>query len=305
MTPSETISSAVAAAERDVLMYGSLGNPVYGDFYRPEEEKANGWSLVVCPGYGSVKQLMEGWGEALADRGFVVLVVGYTGYGDNPGGVGRIFPEENVEDVRAAIRLLGGQEEAAKVGVLGVSYGGAVALQAAAEEPVDAAISIVGYGSGARHLRALRRHGEWLELLDRVQNDRRQRVSTGKSEVISLNEILLRDEEAQEWREQVEEQYPGMRFDVTVESVDRLIEFEPEQHLPLPRRTPLLVIHAEKDSIIPREEVDSIMTRASEPKHLVILEDAEHHAVHGGEHFNRCLDEIEAFLMSMDIRAQG
>lgn len=286
-------------------MYGSLGNPVYGDLYRPEKEKANGWSLVVCPGYGSVKQLMKGWGEALAGRGFVVLVVGYTGYGDNPGGVGRIFPEENVEDVRVAIRSVSSQTETAKVGVLGVSYGGAVAVQAAAAEPVDAAISIVGYGSGARHLRALRRHAEWLELLDRVRDDRRRRVSTGKSETITLNEILLRDQEAQEWREQVEAQYPGMRFDVTVESVDRLIEFEPEQHLPLPRSTPLLVIHAERDSIIPRDEVDSIMERASEPKHLVILEGAEHHAVHGGEHFNRCLDEIETFLMSMDMRAHG
>lgn len=289
-----------AGVEKTIEFFGKSGQPLRADLYRPRVEgEPPTWALVVCPGYGSVKELMTPWARALADRGFVVLVVGYQGYGDSPGSVGRIFPDEHVEDTRAAVRWIRASENPApdSVALLGVSYGGAVATQAAAlETGVDALISIVGYGSGSRHLRALRRYSEWLELLSLIEEDRVRRVTTGSSARISLNEILLRDEEAQEWRERVEEEHPGMRFDVTVESVDRLLEFAPENYVPFDRALPYLIIHAGQDSVVPVEEATSLYALADAPKRLEILEGIEHHAVHGGEPFERCLGEIESFL---------
>ena len=305
MTPGDRKgSSGISAPEHDVALSGTSGAMIRADLYQPADDRANGWAIAICPGYGSVKELMEGWGTELADRGFLALIVGYTGYGDVPRQVGRIFPTENVEDARAAVRWLRSQTTTAKVAVLGVSYGAAVALQAGAEERADAVVSVVGYGSGARHLRALRRHAEWRELLERVEADRAKRVTTGESETISLDDILLRDSEAQAWRDRVESEYPNMRFDVTIESVERLIEFEPERHLPLRSGVPFLVISAEKDSIIPAEEAESMVARANEPKRLVVLEGAEHHAVHAGEHFETCLVEIEQFLTEVRAHAE-
>lgn len=284
--------------EHEIRLFGTQGSPLSADLYRPTPQDSNGWSVVICPGYGSIKELMTNWGRALAARGYHALVVGYRGYGETPGQVGRIFPTEHVDDVRSCIRWIRAEVAGAaqRLAVLGVSYGGAVALQAAAAEGAEAVISVVGYGSGRRHLQAIRRHSEWLALLSRVRADRAKRVMTGESEVITLNEILLRDEEAQQWREDVEQQYPGMRFDVTVESVDQLIEFEPERHLPFADGTGLLVIHAGNDSIIPREEPVSVIARADEPKRLVVLDSAEHHSVHRDEQFEACLNAIQSFL---------
>lgn len=289
-----------------VRLHGPLGTPISGDLYEPPSGRSKKWGIVVCPGYGSVKELMTSWGEALAARGLRTLVIGYRGYGDTPGGIGRIFPEEHVEDARSAVRWIraSGDSGLESVAVLGVSYGGAIAVQTAAvEQGVDAAISIVGYGSGSRHLRALRRYSEWVDLLERVEADRANRVVTGESNRITLDEILLRDEEAQQWRERVEAEYPGMSFDVTVESVDRLIEFEPERHLPFRREVPFLIIHAGEDHIIPMDEATSLLQRADQPKRLVVLDGVEHHDVHQGEPFDRCLDEVESFLTAAHAAA--
>lgn len=276
--------------------HSTLGSSVSGDLYEPEPDQSNGRGIVVCPGYGSVKELMPQWGDGLASLGYHVLIVGYRGYGNQPGEVGRIFPDEHVEDARSAVRFLINRIPGS-IAVLGVSYGGGIAIAASAlDESVEAVISIVGYGSGARHLRSLRRYGEWIELMERIRADRRDRTFEGKSEVISLDEILLRDSEAQEWRTRVEAEHPTMRFDVTLESVDRLVEFEPESHLPFDRTLPLLVMHAGADRVIPVEEAHSIIDHAKDPKRLVVIDGASHHAVHSGDVFQRCLSEIDDFL---------
>lgn len=285
-----------AASQSTVTFHSALGSTVSGDLYEPEPGRSNGRGIVVCPGYGSVKELMRQWGNALSSLGYHVLVVGYRGYGNHPGEVGRIFPDEHVEDARSAVRFLLDRSPG-PIALLGVSYGGGIAIAGAAlEESVDAVISIVGYGSGARHLRSLRRYAEWIELTERIAADRSGRALEGKSEVISLDEILLRDSEAQEWRRQVEAEHPTMRFDVTLESVDRLVEFEPERHLPFDRHLPLLVIHAGADRVIPIDEAHSLIQRAGSPKRLVVMPDASHHAVHAGDIFQRCLGEIDGFL---------
>ncbi|MGH8872715.1 MAG: alpha/beta hydrolase [Acidimicrobiia bacterium] len=269
------------------------------DLYPPSETVPADWGVVVAPGYGSVKDLMEDWGWSLADRGHVTCVVGYRGYGTEPDQRGRIFPQEHVEDVRAAVRWMKSEDggRLSHVVVIGVSYGGAVALEVAAGESlVDAVVSIVGYGSGARSLQRPRDTEQWAGLLERVADDRRRRAITGASAPITLDEILMRDDEGKKWRERVEAEYPNMRFDVTVESLERLLEFAPDRHLPFSRPVPILIILAERDRMIPRSEGMIVYDKAGQPKRLVVIPEADHHDVHHGPAFERCISEIDDSL---------
>ncbi|HEX9645142.1 MAG TPA: alpha/beta hydrolase [Acidimicrobiia bacterium] len=281
-----------------VELHGTGGVTLRADLYEPVAP-GSGWSLVLCPGYASTAALMAGWGERLAAAGHLVGVPHYRGYGDGSP-VGRIFPDEHVDDARALAHLLAGAPADGprrRVAVVGVSYGGAVAVEAAAvDSTVDAAVSIVGYGSGARHLAALRRHHEWLDLLDRVAADRFRRARTGVSDAIEIDDVLVREEEGRRWRRQVEQLHPEMRFAITLESVDRLLTFAPDRLLPFRRHVPLLVIAAERDRMIPAKETERVHRRARHPKRLVTLPGAEHHDVHQGTAFERCLEEIEDFL---------
>jgi pimeloyl-ACP methyl ester carboxylesterase len=284
-----------------VEFYSSPGVPIVADLYLPDGPAPDGgWpGVVACLGWGSVKELMQQWGEALAGRGYAVLVPDYRGFGASGGTRGQCFPDEHVEDVRAAMTYADTRSDvdSGRLSLLGVSYGGAVAVATAGvDRRVQAVISVVGYGSGARHLRAIRSSEQWEGFVERLRRDRESRVLTGVSEEIDPDEILLRDEEARAWRAEMETAYPHMAFRTTLESAEKIIEFEPERRLPYRDGTALLLIHAGDDAMVPVAESEGMHALASEPKKLVIIPGIEHHDVHRGDAFDRVIDLSDDWL---------
>lgn len=251
-----------------------------------------GPAIVFGLGFGSVRSQVQRWGERLSGDGYTVIVPDYRGFGDSEGQAGRIAPLDQVEDLRAALTYLTtipGVDDS-RIFALGVSTGGANSIYlAGVDDRVRAVASIVGWANGERHLRDMRRHYEWLEFKAQIEANRRRRVLEGKEEGIDPDLILIRDPEAAEWRRQMIERFPDMRFTTTWESAERIMEFQPERVLPYPRQTPLLLVHAEQDALVPVDQAQALYERASEPKLLVVLPGISHHAVHEGEAFERCI----------------
>src|SRR5262249_11757638 len=142
-------------------------------------------AVVLCVGYTYLKTLvMPDLAKALAKAGYVALVFDYRGFGDSDGQRWRLIPQEQVNDVRAALTFLAAvpSVDTGKMAVVGLSLGGAHAVTAAAvDQRVGAVVAIEAPGDGARWLRSLRRHYEWLEFIARLAADRSQRVRTGQS----------------------------------------------------------------------------------------------------------------------------
>lgn len=293
-----------------VNFFSSPGVPLVADLYLPDSEPPGpGYpTIVACLGWGSVKELMEPWGQALAAAGYAVLVPDYRGFGGSGGTRGQCFPSEHVDDIRATLTYAGERSglDAGRLALVGVSYGGAIAVAVGGLDDRPAAIiSIVGYGSGERHLQAVRSPEQWTEFRARLQADRDRRVLTGRSEDIDPDEILLRDEEAIAWRTRVEEEYPHMAFRTTLESAERIIEFRPERSLPYEPPTPLLLIHAEDDTMVPVEESRAMWERGAEPKQLVVIPGIGHHEVHTGEAFQQVIRHTDDWLQIHLVRDHG
>lgn len=285
----------------DTLRFpSSEGITLAADLYLPDGESPAGGlpTVVVCLGWGSVKELMSQWGGALTDLGYAVLVPDYRGFGASGGERGRCFPEEHTQDIREVMshvaRLPG--LDSRRIGLLGVSYGGAVAVAAAVDALCRAVISVVGYGSGARHLAAVRTPDQWEAFQSRLAADRRRMSSGLPSESVDPDEILLRDEEARAWRRRVERQYPHMAFRTTLESASRIVSFRPEQHLPYRPTKPAMFIHAGEDTMIPVGESEAMWRRATEPRRLVMIPGIGHHEVHHGEAFRQVIGEVDGWL---------
>ena len=286
-----------------VRFFSTPGIELVADLYLPSgQAPAGGYpAIVACLGWGSVKELMRTWGEALAGRGYAVLVPDYRGFGASDGERGRCFPEEHVDDIRGAVTFLTerGEVDSDRIALLGVSYGGAIAVTAGGlDDRPGAVISVVGYGSGERHLRAVRTPSEWEQFRARLHGDRRTRVLQGRSQEIDPDEILMRDAEARAWRDRVEREFPHMAFRTTLESAQKMIDFVPERHLPYPSHTPVLFIHAGADRMVPVEESRSMWQRAGEPKELIVIPDIGHHEVHSGEPFERTIRHIDEWLIA-------
>ncbi len=254
----------------------------------PEAPPARGFPVVVvCLGWGSVKELMVQWGETLAEAGYAVVVPDYRGFGSSGGERGRCFPSEHIDDMAAAMSYASGREgfDRERIALLGVSYGGAVAVAAGVSDLCRAVISVVGYGSGARHLEAVRTAEQWKDFQVRLARDRSRRDQGNPSESVDPDEILVRDEEAREWRRRVEAQYPHMAFRTTLESAEMIVRFRPELHLPYSPSKPVMFIHAGEDAMIPVSESEGMWRRASDPKNLVVIPGIGHHEVHSGAAF--------------------
>ena len=271
------------------------------DLYLPEGPPPEGGfpSIITCLGWGSVKELMRNWGDALSALRYAVLVPDYRGFGASDGERGRCFPDEHVADIRAALTYAGQRPEidSARLSLVGVSYGGAIAVAAAGQDQrPQAVVSVVGYGSGRRHLRAVRSESQWEEFSTRLEADALQRIRTGISEEVDPGEILLRDEEARDWRSRMEAELPHMAFRTTLESAQRIVDFAPEQALPFGHSTASLFIHAGGDMMVPVAESEGMWERSTEPRKLVVIPDIDHHAVHRGEPFERVISEIDSWL---------
>ncbi len=277
-----------------------VGITLAADLYVPSgtPPAAGNPVVVVCLGWGSVKELMPQWGSALAEAGYAVLVPDYRGFGASGGERGRCFPDEHVEDVRGVMAYAAGRTEfdAGRIALLGVSYGGAVAVAAGVDERCRTVISVVGYGSGERHLEAVRTPEQWSDFGSRLAEDRRLRLSGVPSEEVDPDEILLRDEEARSWRRRVERQYPHMAFRTTLESAEMIVSFRPERGLPYSPAKPVMFIHAEGDTMIPVAESERMWRLSTEPKRLVVVPGIGHHEVHHGEGFRQVISQVCQWL---------
>ena len=89
----------------------------------------------------------------LTELGYATLRFDMRGCGDSEGESGRIICLEQVEDTKSALAFLAGRPEidANRIGIMGSSFGAAVAVYTAGVDSRPAAvISAGGWGDGER-----------------------------------------------------------------------------------------------------------------------------------------------------------
>src|SRR5438105_1635020 len=286
--------------KRPVTFY-SEGCKLVGDVYSPDDLQPGETraGIVLCHGYTGVKDLyLPDNARVLNEAGYVVLTFDYKGWGDSEGSRNRLAPYSRVADVQAALTFLGAQPEvdAARLGIYGTSYGGAIVVWVAAIDPrVKSVVAVVGIGNGPRWMRSVRRPDEYHDLLARADEDRRKRALTGVSELAERNEILLPDRQSAELGATARRNNPFAVTQVPLEFVDDTLGFNPEWVVDRIAPRPVLFITTDNDRLVPPQESEAMYARAGEPKKLVVLKGVGHYEVYGGEPFRRVMDETLAW----------
>jgi pimeloyl-ACP methyl ester carboxylesterase len=100
-------------------------------WYLPSQ---NGAAVILLHGYGSSRSEMLSRAEVLARYGYGVLLYDLRGHGQSQGNE-RSFGWQDVGDLGAAIQFISNQKDVdpERIGVLGFSIGGQIALRAAAD----------------------------------------------------------------------------------------------------------------------------------------------------------------------------
>src|SRR5437762_4956864 len=144
-------------------------------------------AFLVLHGFGSNKnsQNVLRPGKVLNELGYVTLRFDMRGCGDSEGEFGRVICLEQVEDTRSALTFLVQHPavDPERIGLIGSSFGGAVAVYAGGtDERVAAVISNGGWGDGERKFRGQHRSPEeWQRFTEMLNKGREHRASSGQS----------------------------------------------------------------------------------------------------------------------------
>jgi fermentation-respiration switch protein FrsA (DUF1100 family) len=269
---------------RDIT-FDSQGSRCAGWLYLPDDlpagRKAPG--IVMANAISAVKEMyLANYAERFAAAGFAALVFDYRYFGESEGEPrGQLFPNEQLDDIKNAISWFSLQPEvdAERLGGWGISFGGAhLVFITAFEKRLEALVATVP--SAVANIEVLERgigpQGA-LGFLGFLTGDRAMRYQSG-----AVNEIKVTAQGpepsmvpgplAYDFYTTAQQTIaPTWRNAVTIESVEKMMEYNPVWPVHRIAPTPLRVVLAENDEFIPSDLVRATFERAGEPKDLVVL----------------------------------
>jgi hypothetical protein len=231
----------------------------------------------------AVKEItLPGYAERFAKAGFVALVFDYRFWGESEGEPrNQIIPFDMHQDIRNAITWLQMQPEVDpnRIGGWGVSLGGGHMLYLAAFERrlkavVATATAVWLEPTADKQMGKEAFQGFLAQIgMDRVQRYKTGSLATYKTAWGKIGEdALFPVEEALDFYMNAKRTIaPNFENRVTVQSMENLLQYNPDFAIHLASPTALLIVHAEKD-VLPVELVRKSYERALEPKKLVVYD---------------------------------
>ena len=288
--------------DKQEIEFYSAGHRLKGFWYPPKTNAEKAPAVVCCHGFSAMIELqMVGIPEALSEAGIGALTFYSRGLGESEGPRGRVIPWEQVADIRNAITYLQTRADVdpKRIGLFGSAWGCSTGVAAAAVDTrVKALVGTVGIGDCERWLKSERPRWEWAKFLERLEEDRRTRVLTGKSAIVHPNEIHIPDRAASkarddQWNAFIKKSgYEGY----PLETAEAVIEFKPETLVDRIAPRAVMFIHMEKDITVPLEESQTLYEKAGEPKKLVVMPDRVHY-----DTFKFTNPEVFEQIMSMAL----
>jgi dipeptidyl aminopeptidase/acylaminoacyl peptidase len=252
-------------------------------------------AVLFCPGYSGTRYaaFYQPYIERLVSAGYAVLLSDYRGWGDSGGTRGVIDPRLQTDDLRAGISFLEtvASVDAARIGLLGVSYGGGHATYVnAVDERVRTAAAISAVGDGEVLLRSMRREYEWYEFLAELGEERRRVVTGAEPRLVHPNEdIQIPTPERRSTKVKGAVDPSKTPTQTPLLNVQAILEYAPRRVAAETRR--MLWICTEHDDVVPSHQSRLMFELAPQPKRLVVLPGGGHYRTYI-EHLDRNVAEI-------------
>jgi len=240
---------------------------------RPGERRA---AFIVLHGFGSNKTSSNTMQptKVLGELGYVVLRFDMRGCGESEGEFGRVICLEQVEDTRSALTFLADHPavDPERIGVIGSSFGGAVAVYTGGvDERVAAVVSNGGWGDGERKFRGQHKSPEeWTRFTKMLKDGREHRTKTGKSLMVPRYDIVPIPEHL---RGHLASNSIQM---FTAETAQSMYDFVADNVIGQAAGRPILLLHSSVDSVTPTEQSIEMFKRAAQPCDLHLFAETDH-----------------------------
>ena len=281
----------------EIVHFYSEGAKLQGLLRLPDEGDGPWPGIVQGPGWLGLHdgQLYARYHESFTAAGYAVLVFDYRGFGDSEGEKGLIFPLWQADDIRNGITYMQTRSEVDpnRIGLFGSGgTGGAIPIYGAAiDARVKCVVSNYAFASGRECLQSMRREYEWLELLERLDADRKTRVLEGKGEMVSPREelmIVTPERRQTNVKKDVDDRIPES---VPLRCAEAIMEFTPEDYVAAISPRAILFISTEGDAVTPEDQTFRLFEKAGQPKKLILQKETSHYAAYG-KYFDEVTPQI-------------
>jgi dipeptidyl aminopeptidase/acylaminoacyl peptidase len=232
-------------------------------------------AFLVLHGFGSNKDggNVVTVSNLLTGLGYATLRFDMRGCGDSQGARGRTICLEQVEDTRAALDYLSRNDnvDTRRIGVIGHSFGAAVAVYAAGvDSRIAACVSAGGWGNGVKKFRKQHESPEaWAKFQGMLEEGRR-RKARGQTMMVPRYDIVpIRPELRHNLA-------PGSILEFPFDVVESMYAFRANDVVGKIAPRPLLLLHPANDTVTPTEQSVDLFALAGQPTDLHLVAGVDH-----------------------------
>lgn len=259
------------------------GAMLRGWFYQPDHSAGAVPAIVMAHGFSGTKEMyLDKFAEVFCAAGFAVLVYDHRNFGASDGEPRHhIDPWRQVSDYRDAITFAGSIPgvDKSRIGIWGSSYsGGHVQVVAAIDRRVKCVVSQVPLISGLANARRLIRADHFHAVRSSFDADREARYAGQPPAMIPVAAekpgdpcALPTEDTRQFFLETCKTLAPNWRNEVTLQSIELFMDYEPGIYIPNISPTPFMLVVALGDHLTPADITCAAFERALEPKKLLTL----------------------------------
>ena len=258
-------------------------------------------AIVMAHGFSLVKEAyLDRYAEIFCQGGFAVLVFDYRNFGESDSYLAQhLEPYEQIKDYRNAISWISTLPEidVNKIGIWGTSYSGGHVLHiGAVDRRVKAIVAQVPTINGRKGAERKMGRKKFEQFLHNLTNYRTERYVTGTRKmypVVSEDGVAAQPHpDAYKWfTETAKTNAPSWKNEITLESMEHYVEYNPASFIEFISPTPLMMIAAMDDGITPPDLIIEVFEeQAQEPKKLLKLPGG-HFDVYNGSTFEQASKE--------------
>lgn len=231
---------------KKVYFNNSNKQKLCGILYIPKKTPAP--TIILCHGFTSSKLKKKEWADFLCKKGYLVLIFDFNGHGESQGNFADLTFTQCIDDIKSAVefaRSSGYSND--KIGIAGTSMGGHVTNAYASKYPVDA-IAPVAAPFNLEDTAVFgdkKKMREWKQIGIRYFD---VNVGSGISEAKKALKLNFYEDR---------KNYNMKKF------VPRI-------------KCPMLIIHGDKDEVVPLAHAKLYYKLVNKPKKLVIIKGAGH-----------------------------